>query len=84
MTCRISHFQDGRSFQLNPLVSLLVDSYAGMNYTNKKIYIYIRNFESLYNIKIRPLMTEYALMIKLVGGTSSAHSFNPYAYLSHS
>jgi len=28
MTCRISHFQDGRSFQLNPLVSLLVDLYT--------------------------------------------------------
>jgi hypothetical protein len=28
MTCRISHFQDGRSFQLNPLVSLLVDPYV--------------------------------------------------------
>jgi hypothetical protein len=25
---RISHFQDGRPFQLNPLVSLLVDSKA--------------------------------------------------------
>ena len=29
-------------------------------------------------------MTEYALMIKLVGGTSSPHSFNPYAYFGHS
>jgi hypothetical protein len=29
-------------------------------------------------------VTEYALMIKLVGGTSSAHSFNPYAYFGHS
>jgi hypothetical protein len=28
MTCRISHFQDGRSFQQNPLVSFLVDLYA--------------------------------------------------------
>jgi len=28
MTCRISHFQDGRPFQLNPLVSLFVDSHA--------------------------------------------------------
>ena len=28
MTCRISHFQDGRSFQQNPLVSLVVDLYA--------------------------------------------------------
>jgi hypothetical protein len=28
MTCRISHFQDGRSFQLNLLVSLFVGSYA--------------------------------------------------------
>ena len=29
-------------------------------------------------------MTEYALMIKLVDETSSAHSFNPYAYIGHS
>ena len=36
------------------------------------------------NIKIRPLVTEYALTIKLVDGTSSAHSFNPYAYFGHS
>ena len=28
MTCMISHFQDGRSFQQNHLVSLLVDLYA--------------------------------------------------------
>jgi hypothetical protein len=28
MTCTISHFQDGRSFQLNLLVSLLADSHA--------------------------------------------------------
>ena len=28
MTCSISHFQDGRSFQQNPLVSLLADLYA--------------------------------------------------------
>jgi len=38
----------------------------------------------ILNIKIRPLVTEYALMIKLVGGTNSAHSFNPYAYFGHS
>jgi len=44
MTCLISHFQDGGSFQLNPLVenftlSLLVDPYAWneiYNCTNKK------------------------------------------------
>ena len=29
----------------------------------------------ILNIKIRPLVTEYALMIKFVDGTSSAHSF---------
>ena len=34
----------------------------------------------ILNIKIRPLVTEYALTIKLVGGTSSAHSCNSYAY----
>ena len=38
----------------------------------------------ILNIKIRPLVTEYALMIKLMDGTSSAHSFNPYAYFGHS
>ena len=37
----------------------------------------------ILNIKIRPLVTEYALMIKLVGGTCSAHLFNPYAYFGH-
>jgi len=36
------------------------------------------------NIKIIPLVNEYALMIKLVGGTISAHSFNPYVYFGHS
>jgi hypothetical protein len=38
----------------------------------------------ILNIKIRPLVTEYALSIKLVGGTSSSHSFNPHAYFGHS
>ena len=38
----------------------------------------------ILNIKIRPLVTEYALMIKLVDGTSSTHSFNPYTYFGHS
>jgi hypothetical protein len=28
-------------------------------------------------------VTEYASMIKLVDGTSSAHLFNPYAYFGH-
>ena len=50
-----------------------------MKYTNKKnniqeilkVYI-INSITKSYklNIKIRPLVTEYALMIKLVGGTS--------------
>jgi hypothetical protein len=46
-----------------------------------KVYI-INSITKSYilNIKIRPLVTEYALMIKLVDGTSSAHSFNPYAF----
>jgi hypothetical protein len=50
-----------------------------------KVYI-INSITKSYilNIKIRPLMTEYALMIKLVDGTSSAHSFNPDAYFGHS
>jgi hypothetical protein len=38
----------------------------------------------ILNIKIRPLVIEYALMIELVDGTSSTHSFNPYAYFGHS
>ena len=43
-----------------------------------KVYI-INSITKSYilNIKIRPLVTEYALTIKLVGGTSSTHSFNP-------
>ena len=50
-----------------------------------KVYI-INSITKSYilNIKIRPLMTEYALMIKLVDRTSSAHSFNPDAYFGHS
>ena len=50
-----------------------------------KIYI-INSIAKSYilNIKIRPLVTECALKIKLVDGTSSAHSFNPYAYFGHS
>ena len=65
----------------------------GMKYTNNKnniseiFKVYIINSITksyILNIKIRPLMTEYALTVKLVGGTSSAYSFNPYAYFSHS
>ena len=50
-----------------------------------KVYI-INSITKSYilNIKIRPLVTEPALMIKLMGGTSSAHSFNPYVYFGHS
>ena len=50
-----------------------------------KVYI-INSITKSYilNIKIRPLVTEYALMIKLVDGTSSAHSFNPFVYFGHS
>ena len=50
-----------------------------------KVYI-INSITKSYilNIKIRSLVTEYALMIKLVDGTSSAHSFNPNAYFRHS
>jgi len=49
-----------------------------------KVYI-INSITKSYilNIKIRPLVTEYAL-IKVVDGTSSAHSFNPYAYFRYS
>ena len=65
MTCIISHFQYGRPFQLNPLVSLLVDSHA-WNEIYKKVYI-INSIAKSYilNIQIRPLVTEYALTIKL-------------------
>ena len=40
----------------------------------------------ILNIKIRPLVTKYALTIKLEGGknTSSTQLFNPYAYFGHS
>ena len=50
-----------------------------------KVYI-INSITKLYilNFKTRPLVTEYASMIKLVDGTSSAHSFNPNAYFGHS
>ena len=50
-----------------------------------KVYI-INSITKSYilNIIIRPLMTEYALMIKLMDGTSSTHSLNPYAYFGHS
>ena len=50
-----------------------------------KVYI-INSITKSYilNIKIRPLVTEYALIIKLVDKTSSAHSFNHYAYFGHS
>ena len=50
-----------------------------------KVYI-INSIANLYilNIKIRSLVTEYALTIKLAGGTSSDHSFDPYAYFGHS
>jgi hypothetical protein len=50
-----------------------------MKYTNNKnnilesLKVYIINSIAksyILNIKIRPLVTEYALMIKLVGGTS--------------
>ena len=64
-----------------------------MKYTNNKnniseiLKVYILNSIAksyILNIKIRPLVTEYALMINLVDGTSSAHSFNPDAYFGHS
>jgi hypothetical protein len=62
----------------------------GMKYTNNKnniseilkVYI-INNITKSYilNFKIRQLVTECALTIKLVG---VAHSFSPYAYFGHS
>ena len=66
-----------------------------MKYTNKqnnikeilKVYI-INSITKSYilntAIKIRPLLTKYTLMIKLMDRTSSGHSFNPYAYFGHS
>ena len=47
-----------------------------------KVYI-IDSITKSYILNInlvRPLVTEYALRIKLVGGTSSAHSFNPFMH----
>jgi hypothetical protein len=64
-----------------------------MTYTKNKnnisdiLTVYITNSITksyILNIEIRSLMTEYALMIKLVDGTSFAHSFNPDAYFGHS
>ena len=64
-----------------------------MKYTNNKnnvseiLKVYLINSIAksyILNIKIRPLVTEYALTIKLVGGTCSAHSLNPNAYFGHS
>jgi len=50
-----------------------------------KVYI-INSITKSYilNIKIRPLVTEYALMIKLVVEQVPPHSFNPYEYFGHS
>ena len=93
MTCAISHFQVGRFFQLNSLVSLLVYSYPWneihkwKNYIQDILKIYIINSIAksyILNINIRPLVTEYALKSKLVDGTSSAYTCNPYAYFGHS
>ena len=65
-----------------------------MKYTNNKnniselLKVYIINSITksyILNFKIRPLVTEYALMIKLVDETNSAHSFNHYhVYFGHS
>jgi gamma-glutamyl:cysteine ligase YbdK (ATP-grasp superfamily) len=79
---RICHFENVKSYM----------SYL-QQYTKIKKIIYKKKLKSIINnitkscilnIKIRPLVTEYALMIKLVGGTSSTHEFNPYAYFGHS
>ena len=71
----ISQFQEGRCFQLNPLESLIADS-SEWNEIYKKTKYYQRNLKGciinsitksyILNIKIRPLVTEYALTIKLV------------------
>ena len=57
-----------------------------MKYTNNKNNIkeILKVYKSItksyiLNIKIRPLVIEYALMIELMDGTSSAHSLNRYA-----
>jgi hypothetical protein len=76
--------------------SIIAQIYTrGMKYTNKqnnikeilKVYI-INSITKSYilntAIKIRPLLTKYTLMIKLMDRTSSGHSFNPYAYFGHS
>ena len=57
-----------------------------MKYTNNKnniseiLEVYILNsITKSYILNIYQNKTEYTLMIKLMDGTSSAHSFNPYA-----
>ena len=47
MTCRISHFQDGRSFLLNPLVSLLIVLYAWNEIYKYKKIIYKKFWKSI-------------------------------------
>ena len=73
-------------WQTLPAEPLSIIARSGMKYTNNKnniseiLKVYIINSITksyILNIKIRPLVTEYALTIKLVGGTSSTHSFNP-------
>jgi len=79
MTCRISHFQVRRPFQLNPLVSLLVDSHTwnGIDFVCLYNYefwlslckivrssvILLLPLSYILNIKIIPLVTEYALRL---------------------
>ena len=71
-------------FEIDPIWT---QSGFKLNRTNlnrsQSIYMWTQSKSYILNIKIRPLVTEYALRIKLVGGTSSSHSFNPYAYFDH-
>ena len=62
-----------------------------MKYTNNKnniseiLVVYILNsITKSYILNIYQNKTEYTLMIKLMEGTSSAHSFNPYTHFGHS
>jgi hypothetical protein len=76
-------------FLLLLIFSNLISFYFFFYYlclTGIVMYYIINSITKSYilNIKIRPLVTEYALRMKLVGGTSSSHSFNLYAYFDHS
>ena len=75
LTCEISVFFPPE---------LILHNYKCGGYIPCGVMVNTHTIVNWKNSKIRPLITEYPLMIKLVDGTSSAHSFNPYAYFGHS